>query len=130
MATRYRRARMVVALTAAGLLAAACTTGASTGTAASRNQPKPGASPTTTAPAGSPAGTSTASGTACTGPELAVTPGTSGAAGGHNAITILFTNTSRVTCQLDGYPGVAGLDASGNQVTQAARTASGYLGGW
>ncbi len=42
---------------------------------------------------------------------------------------ILFTNQSQSTCTLSGYPGVAGLDAQGNQVVQAERTLSGYLGG-
>lgn len=33
------------------------------------------------------------------------------------------------TCVLSGYPGVAGLDAQGNQAVQAERTPNGYLGG-
>ena len=42
---------------------------------------------------------------------------------------ILFTNQSQSTCSLSGYPGVAGLDAQGNQIVQVPRTLSGYLGG-
>ncbi len=33
------------------------------------------------------------------------------------------------SCTIGGYPGVAGLDATGHQLTQAQRTLSGYLGG-
>jgi hypothetical protein len=42
---------------------------------------------------------------------------------------LVFTNQSQSTCLLYGYPGVAGLDAQGNQVVQAQRTLNGYLGG-
>jgi hypothetical protein len=34
---------------------------------------------------------------------------------------ILFENSGGTTCKLFGYPGVAGLDSQGNQVTQAVR---------
>lgn len=55
--------------------------------------------------------------------------GSGGAGVGHEGITLLFRNTGAVACELDGYPGVALLDASGRQVLQAVRTPSGYLGG-
>jgi hypothetical protein len=55
---------------------------------------------------------------------------TGGSAGvGHEGQVLLFTNSSQSGCTLSGYPGVAGLDAQGNQVVQAERTLSGYLGG-
>jgi len=41
----------------------------------------------------------------------------------------VFANASTRPCTLLGYPGVAGLDASGRQVVQAVRSFSGYLGG-
>jgi hypothetical protein len=41
----------------------------------------------------------------------------------------VFTNQSQSACTLSGYPGVAGLDAQGNQAVQAVRTLAGYLGG-
>ena len=135
MVSVHRRMRTVLVLAVVGVLAAACTTGASSRSTSPRGGSSAGAAPTTTTTVGrSPGSGSAGSGSAgsvapCSGLELAVTAGSSGAAGGHNAITILFTNTGRTACRLDGYPGVAGLDASGNQVAQAARTASGYLGG-
>lgn len=48
---------------------------------------------------------------------------------GHIGVTVVFTNRSRTTCSLYGYPGVAALNAAGQQVVQAVRTTSGYLGG-
>lgn len=62
--------------------------------------------------------------------EQALAPGQylHGAAG-HSAVVILFKNTSSAPCTLSGYPGAAGLDASGAQVTQASRTPSGFMGG-
>jgi hypothetical protein len=44
-------------------------------------------------------------------------------------VTILFRNTSTVSCGLEGYPGVALLNQAGQQAAQATRTPSGYLGG-
>jgi hypothetical protein len=41
----------------------------------------------------------------------------------------MFKNTSSQTCQITGYPGVAGLDASGDQQVQATRTLNGFMGG-
>lgn len=42
---------------------------------------------------------------------------------------LVFRNTSEHACTLYGYPGVAGLNKAGEQVAQAKRTTSGYLGG-
>ena len=42
---------------------------------------------------------------------------------------IQFHNVSTTTCTLDGYPGVAALNAAGVQLAQALRTPSGYMGG-
>lgn len=52
-----------------------------------------------------------------------------GAGLGHHGVVVVFTNTGTGPCTLRGYPGVAGLDASGRQVTQAIRTPYGYMGG-
>jgi hypothetical protein len=48
---------------------------------------------------------------------------------GHWGFPLILVNKGSSTCRLVGYPGVAGLDADGSQVTQARRTPSGYLGG-
>jgi hypothetical protein len=66
---------------------------------------------------------------ACRDGQISVSDGGGGAGAGHEDQVILFTNTSQTACTLSGYPGVAGLDAQGNQVVQAERTPSGYLGG-
>jgi hypothetical protein len=66
---------------------------------------------------------------ACTGGQLQVGPGSSGAGLGHIGQALLFTNTGTSACSLFGYPGVAALDGSGHQVQQAQRSPDGYLGG-
>jgi hypothetical protein len=58
-----------------------------------------------------------------------VSTGTGGAGLGHVGIPILFTNIGSSECTLYGYPGVATLNQAGQQVVQATRSLSGYLGG-
>ncbi len=60
----------------------------------------------------------------CTLAELAVTAGQAGGAAGSVYQPILFRNTSSRTCQLQGYPGVAAINAAGQQASQAIRTPS------
>jgi hypothetical protein len=72
----------------------------------------------------------TGSSSACRDGQISVSNSENGGAGlGHEDQVILFTNSSQSACSLSGYPGVAGLDAQGNQAVQAVRTPSGYLGG-
>ena len=85
--------------------------------------------PTTTAPAGSTAPVVARGVPACTGSQIAVTPGQWGGATGHIGGAVLFRNTSRSTCSLYGYPGVAGLDSAGRQEVQATRSPRGFIGG-
>jgi hypothetical protein len=61
--------------------------------------------------------------------HLIVTAKPSTAAGGHSSKVLVFTNTGPTVCRLFGYPGVAALDAGGNQIAQATRTLNGYMGG-
>jgi uncharacterized protein DUF4232 len=65
----------------------------------------------------------------CTNGQVGVSDSGGGAGLGHEDQVILFTNHSPSPCTLTGYPGVAGLDANGEQVVQAVRALSGYLGG-
>jgi hypothetical protein len=65
----------------------------------------------------------------CHNGQIAVSGAGGGSGLGHQDQVILFTNQSQSTCALSGYPGVAGLDAQGNQRVQAERTPYGYLGG-
>jgi hypothetical protein len=67
--------------------------------------------------------------TDCSLSQLAVSDSNGSAGSTHRATILVFRNTSTVTCHLAGYPGVAGLNASDQQVAQATRTLSGYLGG-
>jgi hypothetical protein len=86
----------------------------------------PSTTPTTVA---SPATSIPATSSECAFTQLSVTA-TSGEGGlGHVADLLQFKNTSSSPCQLSGYPGVAGLDSSGQQEVQAVRTLNGYLGG-
>lgn len=66
---------------------------------------------------------------ACQNDQIQVVPLSYGAAAGSVAETIGFVNVSGRSCKLSGYPGVAGLDAQGNQVVQATREIQGMLGG-
>ena len=101
--------------------------------ASTRPAPITGATPATGATAST--GTTTTSRSsgpapaACTTAQLTVSAGRGGAATGHVGLALVFENTGTVACMLHGYPGVAGLDDAGTQVTQAARTPSGFVGG-
>lgn len=64
----------------------------------------------------------------CKFSQLAVTA-TGDSATGHIGVLVRFENTRASTCDLIGYPGVAGLDAAGRQVVQAARTLHGFIPG-
>jgi Protein of unknown function (DUF4232) len=107
---------------------------------------RPDASPSDSTASGTTAGTTT-SGAAATGAATAAPPGTppddgSGSercrldqlaisigggdgAAGRYGIVLVFTRTGAASCYLQGYPGVAGLDAAGNQVAQARRAPTG-----
>jgi len=61
--------------------------------------------------------------------QLKVSAGPGQGATGHISAVLVFTNTSAEQCQLTGYPGVAGVDASGTQQVQATRTLNGFMGG-
>jgi len=66
---------------------------------------------------------------ACTNSQVTVSDSGGGAGLGHEDQILLFTNNSSVACTLTGYPGVAGLNANGQQQVHATRTSSGYMGG-
>jgi hypothetical protein len=75
-------------------------------------------------------GSTPAAGSAeCKLASLSVTAGKPGAAGGHSRVVLAFINTGTAPCTMQGYPGVAILDAGSAQVAQARRTAQGYMGG-
>jgi Protein of unknown function (DUF4232) len=66
---------------------------------------------------------------ACSNADLTIGVSPGGAGLGHVGSIIVFTNGSDHPCSLYGYPGVAGMDSAGRQMTQALRSPSGYLGG-
>jgi Protein of unknown function (DUF4232) len=66
---------------------------------------------------------------ACANADLTVRVGRTQAGLGHVGLTVVFTNGSHHLCTLYGYPGIAGVNKTGRQVTQALRSLSGYLGG-
>lgn len=82
---------------------------ASSGTAASRS---PSATPTPSRSAGP---------SPCATHSLRVQTGAIGAGAGQRFLPLVFLNAGSTPCTLRGYPGVAGLNAAGQQVTQAAR---------
>ena len=125
-----------------GLTVAGCSSSVK-GSAAPSSSPttSASASPTSSAtptPSTTPTPTPTPTPTATTTPvepaiycrlsELTVTAGASNGAAGSITVPILFKNTGTRTCVLQGYPGVAGLNAAGQQVTQAVRTPFAHVG--
>jgi hypothetical protein len=69
------------------------------------------------------------SNSACTSAQLTLSAGPKLAAAGHVGLTVRFHNDGSTDCMLSGYPGVAGLNAFGEQRIQARRTPWGYIGG-
>ena len=65
----------------------------------------------------------------CTNSQVVVSDAGGGAGLGHEDQMLFFINDSQTACSLSGYPGVAGLNAAGQQIVQARRTTGGYLGG-
>jgi hypothetical protein len=61
--------------------------------------------------------------------QLDIGIGGGDAGSGHRSKVIVLRNNGSNRCVMQGYPGVAALDGSGNQVAQATRTLHGYLGG-
>jgi hypothetical protein len=57
----------------------------------------------------------------CSTGQLQVTAGEGSGAAGTISQVVLFENVSTTTCLLHAFPGVAGLDSSGNQLAQATR---------
>lgn len=135
MSQGARRLLIAVLAAAAGLTLAACGGGGSSSAKASGRTSSTTATTEvsttagTTATTGAQAPTTTgAGGTGCGFSQLTVSSSSQGAAG-HIGVVVVFTNKSATTCTLTGYPGVAGLNSSGQQAVQATRTPSGYMGG-
>lgn len=119
---------VVVSTVAVALLGACSGSGGRTATAVRSSTTSPLATASTSvAPSTSTVPKPAASG--CGLSELTVSAGPMGAGLGHAGLPILFNNSGTRTCTLSGYPGIAALDAGGNQVAQAQRTPNGYLGG-
>lgn len=156
---RWRRRWIAVLAPVTALLIAACgsvghaasgaptrSSSRSTGSTTATTRPHtstststtPATSTTPTTRTAATASTSAAAPTAggpCRSAQLQITERSFGtgryarAALGHSSVVVLFTNTGQASCTLTGYPGVAGLNSAGAQVTQARRTPSGYMGG-
>ena len=100
-------------------------TSPTTGSAAPSPSPLASASPSSS----SPTPTSPTDAGDCRFTQLRVSHGPVVGATGHSAVLLLFRNVSDRTCHLYGYPGVAGIDTTGRQVTQARRSREGFMGG-
>ncbi|HTJ68848.1 MAG TPA: DUF4232 domain-containing protein [Actinospica sp.] len=105
--------------TSGGSTAATQPTSASTAT--------PAAPATSASPSSAASGHVVAAGGACTGSEIKVALGQSGAATGHHIVTLDFTNTGSRTCALQGYPGAAIVNGS-TTILNAKRTLNGFAG--
>jgi hypothetical protein len=114
--------RIAAMALACGLALAACGKSSNTTKQASATSSSTTASSTTTT-------TARTGARACTTSGLDITGESGGVGMGHQAEVLLFKNRGTQPCTLSGYPGVAALDASGNQGAQAQRTPAGYMGG-
>jgi hypothetical protein len=125
-----RLAFVTLGLAAAGLLAACATAGPTVAGGSPSYTPPTGLSPGSTLPNTSPSpGSITQAPAGCTVDHLTVASYPGDAASTHRSMVLVFTNTGQDACTLYGYPGVAGLNSGGDQIAQATRTTSGYLGG-
>lgn len=146
MKTRSTGPRLAAATAAlVALPLASCTSSATASKPPShtRSVPSSGPTPTTTSAAKPPASptastrTSSGSGTAtagsaapnCTNAQLSVRGTEAGGGLGNGGLIVIFTNTSRTTCSLFGYPGAALVDSNGHQFAQAKRDLEGYTSG-
>jgi hypothetical protein len=130
---RLRRMAVVVpaGLTAAGLLASGCATASSQNHSASAGGHSPPAAAGHQAAnatagqetsAGATAASAAGSSARCTADALRLSAGTGTGAAGSTYYSLNFTNVSRSTCTLDGYPGVS-LVAGGPQRSELGRPA-------
>jgi len=116
---------------AGGQAAATASTAASSPAAS----PTPSVNPGGTMVSASPGGSSAAgAGTECTAAHLAIAYTDNkqirqGALAGmsHADNVVTFTNTGSATCRIQGYPGMAALNAAGKQIQQAVRASVGKI---
>jgi Protein of unknown function (DUF4232) len=121
---------------AGGQAAATASTAASSAAASPTPSVNPGGTMVSASPGGSGAGGSGAAGagTECTAAHLAIAYTDNkqirqGALAGmsHADNVVTFTNTGSATCRIQGYPGMAALNAAGKQIQQAARASVGRI---
>jgi hypothetical protein len=121
---------------AGGQAAATSSTAASSAAASPTPSVNPGGTIVSASPGGSGAGGSGAAGagTECTAAHLAIAYTDNkqirqGALAGmsHADNVVTFTNTGSATCRIQGYPGMAALNAAGKQIQQAARASVGKI---
>lgn len=120
---------MLASTAALVVLLAGCSAGSSPSSAASAGSSSPAASATTSSESptagasdtsiASPSASATGS-TACTTAQLAVALGQTDSAAGNQYTPIVFTNRGAAACTMTGFPGVAFLNAAGQQVGPAA----------
>jgi hypothetical protein len=120
---------MLASTAALVVLLAGCSAGSSPSSSASVGSSSPAASATTSSesPTAGASDTSSASpsasatgSTACTTAQLAVALGQTDSAAGNQYTPIVFTNRGGAACTMTGFPGVAFLNAAGQQVGPAA----------
>ena len=116
---------------AGGQAAATASTTASSAAASPTPSVNPGGTMVSASPGGSGAG---GSGAECTAAHLAIAYTDNkqirqGALAGmsHADNVVTFTNTGSATCRIQGYPGMAALNAAGKQIQQAARASVGKI---
>jgi hypothetical protein len=121
--------RAALVLLALPLLVAACGgTNASSGatTAASPPPPATTTASTTTQSTSTEGSTQTVL-AKCTATDLTVSAKDGDAGAGHRSTIYLLTNTTQTPCSIDGYPGMAFLDASGTVIRGTVARGDSYL---
>lgn len=125
-----RQLLVVIAPVGAALGRAACSSPSGQSSPTTQH-PSTTAHPSTTVPVSTASTTPgpTTPPSICTTADLTISLGQGQAGAGNIEVPVLFKNVGSAPCTITGYPGIAALDASGNQVTQAERSPSGYFGG-
>jgi len=107
-----------LAIIPVALFVAACSSNSSSSSTTSTTH----ASTTTSTHASTTTTTSAPSGTTqCSSSNLAISVSQGSGAAGHIVAPLVLKNTSSTSCVTGGFPGVAGTNAAGAQIIQAAR---------
>lgn len=102
---------------------------ASSGVTGTASVPVPSGTTDSPSPSASPSGPATASGLTSCVDNIRVSETQMQGAAGHRSLVLVFNNVGTAACELQGYPGVDLVSATGATIASAQRTLSGMAGG-